>query len=465
MVIRSDRPEGAVTKSPPSAEPSFMKTVVASGLGVIVAVAIAACSGGKGAAPPPVAPATGGSGGLPPGAPGTGGSAPSPPVAGSGGTGGAAPGPTPPPPPPAAGSASDAGPPPAVSVPDDLPPCRTMVMVDPPGLEAALGKAVAGDCLIAADGSYGGLSIGAKGSAEAPIVLRAAHRGKAVFGGAVQLHGASWVVIDGFDYGAGVDLVDANHNRITRGKFHQTSGTFVDLTGTSDGNRLDHSDLGGLTGGGEGHFVTPTGFSTNTRIDHNFFHDNAPSGGNGRESIRLGCCGNTYDEHETGNVVEYNLFVNCDGESEMIGMKSSANTIRYNTIRASQGQISFRAGHKNAVIGNYVLGEGKSGTNGIRMLDADHLVYNNYVEVQGFPLRMQHGDVPGFPPIKRAKVLFNTFVVRGAPLELGGTGHSVAPADCLFANNIIVGDGTLVSEKGNGIALQGNIAFGTVGAM
>jgi len=26
-----------------------------------------------------------------------------------------------------------------------------------------------------------------------------------------------------------------------------------------------------------------------------------------------------YDAHETGNIVEHNLFVNCDGESEMIG--------------------------------------------------------------------------------------------------------------------------------------------------
>jgi poly(beta-D-mannuronate) lyase len=361
---------------------------------------------------------------------------------------------------------ADAGMSPPVAIPDDLPPCtRTVMIADGTALSAALGRAAAGDCLVAADGSYAGLTITFKATKEHPLIVRAASRGKALFTGAVALQGSAWVVIDGFDYMAGVNVVDANHNRITRGKFRMTSGTYVNLTGTSDGNRLDHCDLGGLSGGAEGHFVTPTGFSVNTQIDHNHFHDNAPSGGNGRESIRLGCCGSTYDEHETGNVVEHNLFVNCDGESEMIGMKSSGNTIRYNTIRASQGQISFRAGHKNAVIGNYVLGEGKSGTNGIRMLDADHLVYNNYVEVQGFPLRMQHGDVPGFPPIKRARVLFNTFVVRGAPLELGGTGHSVAPADSVFANNIVIGSGTLISEKGDGIALQGNIAFGNVGVM
>ena len=80
-------------------------------------------------------------------------------------------------------------------------------------------------------------------------------------------------------------------------------------------------------------------------------------------------------------MVEHNLLVNCDGESEMIGMKSSANIVRFNTIRASRGQISFRAGKKNQVYGNYMLGEGKEGTEGIRMLDENQLVYNNYVDV------------------------------------------------------------------------------------
>ena len=46
-----------------------------------------------------------------------------------------------------------------------------------------------GDCLIAANGDYGAITIGAKGTAEAPIVLRAATRGMAVFTGRVTLTG------------------------------------------------------------------------------------------------------------------------------------------------------------------------------------------------------------------------------------------------------------------------------------
>jgi hypothetical protein len=351
---------------------------------------------------------------------------------------------------------------------DDWPECKKKVMVDGPGaLGGALSAAQPGDCLMLADGSYGALTISAKGSAEAPIILRATNRGKVTFTGAVSFNGAMNVGIDGANYtgGANISILNANGNRISRGSFKLSGGTFVSLTGSSTGNRIDHNDMGPITGGGEGHFVTPTGLSEKTRIDHNHFHDNPASGGNGRESIRLGCCGAMYDAHETGNIVEHNLFVNCDGESEMIGMKSSLNTVRFNTIRASRGQISFRAGKKNQVYGNYILGEGKDGTQGIRMLDENHLVYDNYVEVSGFALRVQNGDVPGFPPVKNATIVNNTFIVRGSgALELGGTGHSVPPAASIFQNNLIWGMGTLINESSNpGFDYKGNIAFSPAG--
>jgi poly(beta-D-mannuronate) lyase len=315
-----------------------------------------------------------------------------------------------------------------------------MVPVAAGALGGALSGAAPGDCLMLADGSYPGMPITAKGTAEAPIVIRAANRGKAAFTSAVQFMGATYVVIDGVNYsgGANVSFSNANNNRVSRGVFKLGGGgPWITLTGSSTGNRIDHNEMGNIPTGGEAHFITPTGLSEKTRIDHNYFHD-LPAGGNGREAIRLGCCGAMYDAHETGNILEHNLFVNCDGESEMIGMKSSANIVRYNTIRASRGQISFRAGKRNQVYGNYILGEGKEGAQGIRMLDENHLVYNNYVDVPGFALRVQHGDVPGFPPVKNVVIVHNTFVVRGAgALELGGTGHSIAPQGVTFHNNLI----------------------------
>jgi hypothetical protein len=363
-------------------------------------------------------------------------------------------------PPPA--PAAPAAPPPSAETP--LPACKRTVPVASGTLAGAIASALPGDCLIAGDGEYPALTIGVKGTSEAPIVVRAASRGAAVFTGRVQLEGAAHVVIEGFDYAgaSGLTITSANHNRITRSRFRLGGGTWVTINGTSDSNRFDHNEMGPLNA--QGHFLNPTGLSRRTRIDHNHLHDFAPCGGNGCEAISLGCCGAAADAHETFNVVEHNLLVNCDGESEMIGMKSSSNTIRFNTIRTSRGQISFRAGKKNTAHSNYILGGGKPGTQGIRLLDEDHLVYNNYVDVVGFPLRMQHGDVPGFPPIRRARVVHNTFVVNGAAIELGGTNHSVAPAESTFANNLILGSGPLINERAD-IALAGNIAFATGGAV
>ena len=463
--------------------PSFERARRASTLLLALLLAGGACGGGSGDASPTGAGGAGGRGGTVGstggrgGGSGTGGS-----VAGSGGSSGGSGGsvagsggstatdsgsaPD------AGGPASDVGgPSPDVGEPpaiadDPLPPCKRMVPVpDSAALGGTVASAMPGDCLIAANGDYGAITISAKGTAAAPIVLRAATRGMAVFTGRVTLTGAEYVVIEGFNHSgaAGVTVTNSNNNRITRSRFRLAGGTFVSLTGTSNANRIDHNEFGPL--GAEGHYINPTGMSERTRIDHNYLHDLAPCGGNGCETISLGCCGAAADAHETFNVVEYNLLVNCDGESEMIGMKSSSNTVRFNTIRSSRGQISFRAGKKNIVHSNYMLGEGKAGTQGIRMLDEDHLVYNNYVDVQAFPLRMQHGDVPGFPPIRRARVINNTFVVGGAPVELGGTAHSIAPMDSTFANNLIIGTGTLISEKTNGIVLQNNVAFSMGGSV
>ncbi len=78
---------------------------------------------------------------------------------------------------------------------------------------------------------------------------------------------------------------------------------------------------------------------------------------------------------DAGATVEYNLFERVNGDPEAISVKSSGNTIRYNTIRSSLGGIVLRHGNNNRVEGNYLL----AGSNGIRIYGNDHLIVNNYV--------------------------------------------------------------------------------------
>jgi hypothetical protein len=141
--------------------------------------------------------------------------------------------------------------------------------------------------------------------------------------------------------------------------------------------------------------------------------------------VRLGCCGATFDYHDTFNVVEHNLFVNCSGEAEMISMKSSANTFRYNTVRNSAGNISLRAGRHNTVYGNYVFGTGNQG--GIRMYEDDHKIFNNYIAT-GQALIANRADAI-HAAVKNALIVNNTFL---GSVALTGTNNT-------FANNITGG--------------------------
>ena len=340
---------------------------------------------------------------------------------------------------------------------------RTVQVSTSSALANAVKQAKPGDCIVAANGSYSAPAIRVKATAEAPVVVRAANRGKATFTSKLSVRDASYVTVDGFDYtgGANVTIEDSDHCRITRSRFRLDGGTFVKVTGTSDRNRIDHSDFGPKTG--KGSFVQPTGKSTRTRIDRNHFHD-VSGGSNGRETVMLGCCGPEADYHKAKNVVEHNLFVNCDGENEMIGIKSSDNTVRYNTIRRSRGYISLRAGRANRIHSNYILGEGKEGTGGIRLFEDDHVIYNNYVETQDVPLAMGNGDAPGgsHAAIERATVVFNTFIARDQPLKIGGGGHQVPPSDSVFSNNLVYGSVRPILERDpGGVSYKGNIVFRT----
>jgi poly(beta-D-mannuronate) lyase len=380
---------------------------------------------------------TGGSGGSSPGGDGgsggavtSGGSGGAVTSGGSGGTGGTG-GQTDTPDAGPMGSAdaaptgnADAGP-----AGNDLPDCKRTVQVTSAGmLASAVNGAMAGDCLVAADGNYAGFSVTAKGTEAAPIVVKAANRGKAVFNaGRLTFNKAAYVVVSGFNFSgsSGATFADSKGCRVSRGVFKLGGGQWVEATGTADANRVDHNEFGPRDQ--DGNMVGPTNNSTNTRIDHNYFHDVSPSAGNGRETIRLGCCGAQFDYHDAHNVVENNLLVNCSGEAEIITIKSSSNVFRYNTIRGSAGNISLRAGNKDEIYGNFVFGDGKQG--GIRAYENDHKIYDNYIETA--QALVINGQGNGHAPLMRAQIVNNTFV--------GGV-QWVGDSGTVFANNIVNGD-------------------------
>src|SRR6185295_15038030 len=103
-------------------------------------------------------------------------------------------------------------PPPAGEEP---PPCQKMIQVSgPAALAPALAAAKPGDCLVAADGAYGALDLGAKGTAEAPIQLVAANLLKASATN-LKLNGSEYLIVRGFSLST-ILFANTKYSRVTR---------------------------------------------------------------------------------------------------------------------------------------------------------------------------------------------------------------------------------------------------------
>ncbi|OXM83764.1 lyase [Paenibacillus rigui] len=354
-------------------------------------------------------------------------------------------------------------------------------------LDSAIAGATAGTTILLANGTYtksGAFSISGKnGTATNPITIKAANRGMAVISGSAYftVTSSSYIVIDGLQFtntgNSAVKLTSSNNVRITRNHFHLTedgnSLKWVYIGGAdSHHNRIDHNlfeekhDLG--------NFITFDGSSTQVSqydtVEYNHFRNIGPRATNEMESIRVGW--SQISMSDGFITIQYNLFENCDGDPEIISVKSGKNIIRYNTVRNSAGVISARHGNGSSFYGNFFLGDGqKSGLGGIRLYGQDHKVYNNYFEGltgSGYDatLAVDGGDVDtsgslsGHWRVYRAEIVNNTLVGNATGIEIGKN-YSLAPKDSIIANNIIKGStGKLINEYKTPVNMTyaGNIA-------
>lgn len=190
------------------------------------------------------------------------------------------------------------------------------------------------------------------------------------------------------------------------------------------------------------------------RIYRNYFadrsHEIAHEGEtNGFEVIRVGWSMDYF--YPAYAIIEGNLFERCDGELETISIKSGSNSVRFNTFRNNAGQITIRDGFGNVVEGNYILGEQKAWSGGIRASGARTLVVDNHVEdldprgnIWRYPITLVTGTddhYEEYTPTFESAVLFNR-VVSGAyafaldtAMEYGELWYP--PHDNLYEQNLL----------------------------
>ena len=349
----------------------------------------------------------------------------------------------------------------------------------------AIGKLGPGATIQLADGEYTTARPirieGKRGTAEAPIVLRAEHRGRAVIGGVAGfvLRECEHLVLEGFVFSHDSDqpavLLDScRHVQVTRNSFrlHERATPrrmehWVYLVGSHSGNnRIDHNRFERKVNSGSPVFVrgddAALACSQHDRVDHNHFRDVVfAQGENGHETIRTG----SNDLGATGKssfaTIEYNLLEQCSGEGEIMSLKSSDNVVRHNTLLNCRGAICLRLGNRNVVSGNFVLAtDGGPGCGGVKLYGFDHRVFNNYfLGLTGTkheaPLALIPGtlDTPTTEnygkrfdslttvPATRAWIAFNTWI-DCSPLQFGLEKEDAVrvhvPHDCTFVNNMVV---------------------------
>jgi poly(beta-D-mannuronate) lyase len=349
-------------------------------------------------------------------------------------------------------------------------PARRIIGTSADQVASALAQARAGDRVEVADGVLppGRVRIPRSGNATAPITIAARNLGGTMVspGTALDLAHARHVVIEGFHFnGSTLDVPpSAQAVRITRNTY-SGGGSGNVLSISADDTEVDHNTFRNKTTQGVYLQITGpgSGIAKRTRVHHNYFYNHQFSGGNGGESIRLGY---SHKQHQQAYaVIENNLFERADGDNEAISVKSSDNVVRHNTLRNSRGEITLRHGWRNRVDGNYIIG----GVSGIRFFGNDHVIANNVVQgASGKPILVGSGAIrddtrstTDHEAADRCLVAFNTLVSGGSGVITVGNGKRYAPDRITFANNILVGTGTLARiSQGTNLTWQGNIVHG-----
>ncbi len=288
--------------------------------------------------------------------------------------------------------------------------------------KSALASAKPGDTILLENGDYTleRVTVTRAGTESAPLIIKARQAGKARLVGKTGFvfRRAGYITLSGLDFATEevppVEILGSHHVRITENRFHikEPGGkdTFrwvrISSAKGSDGqpainshhNRIDHNlfeekhTIGNfISVDGVGVPYPKAQISQYDRIDHNHFRNIGPRVPNGMEAIRVGLSGLSLSSGFT--VIEDNLFENCDGDPEVVSIKTSDATIRNNIFRACQGGLCLRHGNRNRVEGNQFFGDGKMGSNGIRMYGDDHIIEGNELTgLTSFALTVSNGS-------------------------------------------------------------------------
>ena len=350
-----------------------------------------------------------------------------------------------------------------------------------------------GDTIMLANGAWRDFEIlfTGFGTPDQPITLTAETRGEVFITGQSNLRMAGeYLVVSGLVFRDGHTPTNtvisfrrtrgdyAYHSRVTEtviDRFNNPERHETDYWVMMYGkhNRFDHNHLVGKSNAGVLMAVrldSEESQENHHRIDHNYFGPRPILGTNGGEILRIGT--SHYSRSNSFTVVENNYFDRCNGELEIISNKSGGNTIRGNLFFESRGTLTMRHGDGAVVENNVFLGNRVDHTGGIRVINANQTVRNNYMHGLtghrfGGALVVMNG-VPNSPlnrydPVDNA-LIENNSVIDSDHVEFGAGSdeeRSATPTNSVFRSNLIFNeDGrniVAVHDDVGGIEFHGNV--------
>ncbi|RMA82292.1 polysaccharide lyase 6 family protein [Umboniibacter marinipuniceus] len=369
-------------------------------------------------------------------------------------------------------------------------------VTSPSDYESIAKSLEAGDNVVLANGEWEDfeLLLAGQGTAEEPITLSAEEAGKVILTGQSNLRlVGQHLIVSGLTFRDGYTpssaVIEFRRNkeavafdsRVTNVVIENYSNPdrfesdfWVSMYGQR--NRVDHSAFVGKTNKGVTFAVrlnTEESQSNHHRIDHNYFGHRPELGSNGGETLRIGT--SHYSLSDSFTLVENNVFDRTNGEVEIISVKSGKNTIRNNLFYEARGTLTLRHGNGNLIEGNVFLGNGVDHTGGVRIINADQVVRNNYFEgLRGYRFGSGFTVMNGVPnsPINRYHQVDNALIENNTLVDVShiqfaagsDDERSAAPINSTFRNNLIVNtDGKspfTAFDSVDGINFSNNLTVG-----
>ncbi|MBC8871666.1 MAG: right-handed parallel beta-helix repeat-containing protein [Planctomycetes bacterium] len=332
-------------------------------------------------------------------------------------------------------------------------------------LTMVANRAKPGDVIVVGNGRYDGwrARIPCKGNENQPIVIQPETAMGVTFTGVTQLDiTGSHIVMKGFRFDGcelkttPVALNGAQYCRVTDCHFSDIkpgkspSYAALWIQNNAADNRVDHCTFKNIAGRSvQVRIRNKTDLPLRNRIDHNFFSDTPNKGANGRETLQVGHDQAKHGEMAPKTLVEYNVFLRCNGENEIVSNKSSGNVYRHNYLRdCNPGWFHLRGGSHCVVDGNRI----ENCQGGIAVHGTHHRIINNVIANSKGPkeregIMLQFGTAKG--PSAHYQATGNCLVANNTLVDTrgirAGACHNLpaTPYENRIVNNIIVGDALL----------------------